>query len=105
MKLTKQQLKQIIREELARTISETDDAVRVHSGPHEPHTAIETKLNEATSIFLAARGEAMKMYNDGDNRGFEVIKQWLGVLNDRMQGHAQYQDATQSSSDQEELES
>jgi len=97
MKITKQQLKQIIREELARTISETDA-----SAGHD--AVINDKLNEAMQSFHTARGAAMEMYKLGNDRGFKVIKEWLGVLNGAMQRHAQYQDATQSSSDQEGLE-
>ena len=97
MKITKQQLKQIIREELARTISETDA-----SAGHD--AVINDKLNEAMQSFHTARKAAMEMYKLDDDRGFKVIKGWLGALNDAMQRHAQYQDATQSSSDQEGLE-
>tara|TARA_Y100000310_G_C20258839_1_gene612673 strand:- start:109 stop:408 length:300 start_codon:yes stop_codon:yes gene_type:complete len=97
MKITKQQLKQIIREELARTISETDA-----SAGHD--AVINDKLNEAMQSFRTAREAAMEMYKLGDDGGFKVIKGWLGALNDAMQGHAQHQDATQSSSDREELE-
>ena len=97
MKLTKQQLKQIIKEELTRIISETDASAG-------DDAAINTKLNEAMKLFLTAREAAMEMYKEDDDRGFQAIKDWLGVLNDVMQQHAQYQDATQSNSDQEGLE-
>jgi len=97
MKVTKSQLKQIIREEISRTISETDASAG-------DDAAINAKLNEAMKSFLTAREAAMEMYKLGNDEGFKAIKEWLGALNGAMQQHAQYQDATQSNSDQEGLE-
>ena len=59
MKLTKQQLKQIIKEELARTISETDA-----SAGHD--AVVDAKLNEAWLSFHTASEAAMEMYKLDD---------------------------------------
>jgi hypothetical protein len=95
MKITKTQLKQIIREELNRTLSEGDE--------HDPLSNIGKELSDAFVAIGKARDKAMEMYNTNDNEGFRIIKQFIGQLNESFQQHAQYQDATEPSSEREEL--